>query len=300
MTFSHPMALLLLAIPALLLWAIPSRTAGLVLPFDHHAHPTRRALFFVLSACECAPALLLATALIILAGPHTMQQPKNARQLTNIQFCLDVSGSMTMEDRYPKARTAIEDFLALREGDAFGLTLFGSRQIRWVPLTKDLDAVRNALPFANPARQPPHMSGTMIGAALRFCRDNMITEATAGDRMIILVSDGASSDLGDNEPTVIADELKEANIRVYHIHIASDPIPDAVVDIARATGGEAFQATDAASLRDVFTHIDRMRPAEFRSQGTVPLDFFRPFALAALAFLALHVVGLLGVRYTPW
>ena len=36
----------------------------------------------------------------------------------------------------------------------FGLTLFGSHQIRWIPLTKDLKAIRNAMPFADPERQP--------------------------------------------------------------------------------------------------------------------------------------------------
>ncbi len=300
MTFTYPMVLLFLAVPALMLWAIPNRAAGLVLPFDHQVHRSPRLLALLLGATDCAAPLMLAAAILILAGPQTMQQPKNVRSLTNIQFCLDVSGSMSIDDRYPMARKAIEEFVAAREGDAFGLTIFGSRQIRWTPLTKDLAAVTNALPFANPDRQPRHMSGTMIGAALRFCRDNMITEAEAGDRMIILVSDGASADLEGDQPTEIADELNDENIRVYHIHISKDEIPESVVDIARATGGDAFQASDAASLRAVFKHIDRMRPAEFRTLGSVPLDFFRPFALVALGFLALHVLGLLGLRYTPW
>ncbi len=300
MTFSHPMVLLLLAIPVLLLVAIPYRGWGLVLPFDHQTHRSRRWLSVLLGAFECAPAFLLAGAIVILAGPQTMQQPKNARELSNIQFCLDVSGSMTMDNRYPNAKEAIERFIDAREGDAFGLTIFGSQQIRWTPLTKDLSAVRNALPFANPERQPLHMSGTLIGAALRFCRDNMISEAEKGDRLIILVSDGASSDLDGEAGSDIADELIAAGITVYHVHVATDPIPDEVVDLAQRTGGEAFQATDATSLHRVFTHIDRMRPAKFRTMGTVPLDFFRPFALACLACLALHVVGLLGLRYTPW
>jgi hypothetical protein len=30
------------------------------------------------------------------------------------------------------------------------------------------------------------------------------------------------------------------------------------------------------------------------------MDHFRPFALVALALVGLHVIGLLGVRYTPW
>lgn len=300
MTFAHPLALLLLAIPALMLWAIPFRGWGLVLPFDHQEHPRRRWVTWLLGGLECAPALLLACAILLLAGPQALMTPKDARELTNIQFCVDVSGSMTMDDRYSMATEAIERFIDAREGDAFGLTLFGSQQIRWTPLTKDLAAIRNALPFANPERQPSHMGGTMIGAALRYCRDNMIAEAERGDRMIILVSDGASFDLQNGAETEIADELLDAGITVYHIHVANDPVPDAVAEIAQRTGGEAFQASDPTTLRTVFRHIDRMRPARFLAVGTVPVDYFAPFAIAALAFLALHLIGLLGLRYTPW
>lgn len=300
MTFSHPLLLLLLAIPVLLLWAVPLRGWGLVLPFDHQEHRRRAWLKWLLGAFDCVPPLLLAAGIVILAGPQILKQPKNARSLTNIMICLDVSGSMTAENRYENATKAIEEFVSTREGDAFGLTLFGSHQIRWVPLTKDLSAIRNALPFANPERQPIHMSGTRIGAALKYASGNMQFEAERGDRMIILVSDGASSDLGNGEEGDIADELKDAGITVYHIHIASDDIPDEVVELATRTGGEAFQATDVQTLKKVFQHIDRMKPAEFSTVGKVPMDHFRPFALAALIVLALHVIGLLGLRYTPW
>jgi len=74
-------------------------------------------------------------------------------------------------------------------------------------LDKDLAAIRNAMPFANPDHQPIHMAGTLIGAALKFCHDNMILEATEGDRLIILVSDGASSDLGAGQENEIAELL---------------------------------------------------------------------------------------------
>jgi Ca-activated chloride channel family protein len=70
--------------------------------------------------------------------------------------------------------------------------------------------------------------------------------------------------------------------------------------MTRITGGDAFAATDADSIKHVFKHIDRMKPATFKSVGTMPLDHFRPFALAALALVGVHMLGLLGARYTPW
>jgi Ca-activated chloride channel homolog len=299
-TFSQPWVLLLLAIPALLLWAVPARGAGIVVPFDHHRHRRRRWIAWLLGAFECVPALLLAAVILLLAGPQTLQQPKAARTLTNIQFCMDVSGSMGVGDRYGMAKDAIGNFVNEREGDAFGLTIFGSHQIRWTPLTKDLNAVRNALPFADPRRQPLHMGGTRIGAALRFCRENMIYESEPGDRMIILVSDGASSDLDAGAIDDIANELQDANITLFHIHVAEDAIPQEVVDIAERTGGQAFEASDRTALARVFKRIDAMKPARYIPQGTVPLDFFFPFAIAAVGLLVVHVLGLFGMRYTPW
>lgn len=300
MTFLHPWVLLLLAAPVLLVWTIIGRRAGVVLPFDHQHHSRRtRWLRWGLGGFEVVPLLLLAVAIVMLAGPQMLKQPRAERLLTNIQICMDVSGSMT-GSRYLLASKAVEDFTTAREGDAFGLTLFGSHQIRWLPLTKDLKAIRGAMPFADPQRQPSHMGGTAIAAALRFCRENIDSEAMQGDRMIVLVSDGFSSDLDGGENEKVADELKSAGITLYHIHVAEDDIPSEVVDMARMTGGEAFAATDAESIKQVFRHIDRMKPAHFKPSGTVPLDHFGPFAIAALALGAAHLLGLLGGRYTPW
>lgn len=299
MTFVHPWVLLLLAVPVLLFWTVLGRAPGMVLPFDHQPHVRRRWLSWLLGALETAPLLLLAAAIVMLAGPQKLQQPKSERLLTNIQLCMDVSGSMYGE-RYRMAAKAIEDFTRAREGDAFGLTLFGSFQIRWIPLTRDLNAIRHAMPFADPAHQPRHMGGTAIAGALRFCQANMEAEALEGDRMIILVSDGWSSDLGGGQNEELGETLRAAGITLYHIHVAETDVPSEVVDLAAATGGAAMQATDPESIKQVFRHIDRMKPARFKPAGTIPMDYFRPFALAALSLAGLHALGLLGMRYTPW
>lgn len=300
MSFTHPWVLLFLALPVLLAWVVLGRRTGVVMPFDHRSHPRRRGLAMLLGAFELAPLGLLCVVITMLAGPKLMQQPKKERLLSNIQLCLDVSGSMS-GDRYELASKAIKDFTKAREGDAFGLTFFGTSQIRWTPLTKDLEAIRNSMPFANPERQPSHMSGTLIAAALRFCKDNMVEEALEGDRLIVMVSDGQSPDLNGGENEKVAAELREAGITLYHIHVAEDEaIPTEVVDMARQTGGEAMAASDPASIKEVFRHIDKMKPAKFRDPGALPLDAFRPFVVAGLVLLGVHGLGLLGMRYTPW
>ena len=299
LTFAHPWVLLFLAVPVLLAWTVVARPPTIASPADHGAHRPRQWLARALGLFDAVPLLLLAVGIVVLAGPQTLKEPRRERSLTNIQICLDVSGSMQGRN-HELAKSAVEDFTRAREGDAFGLTLFGVQQIRWLPLTKDLDAIRNALPFADPTSQPSHMGGTMIGAALRFCMRNMLAEAAEGDRMIILVSDGMSGDLSGGEAGSLGEELKAAGITVYHIHIDESDVPADVRDLVEETGGEAFAGTDTASLSAVFKHIDRMKPARFAPAGTVPLDEFGPFALALLGLAALHAFGLLFARYTPW
>jgi Ca-activated chloride channel family protein len=301
MTFVHPWVLLLLVVPVLLgLWLAQRRAWGLALPFDHESHRRRPVLRVLLTAFEVLPALQLAIALVILARPQVLRVPQQQRVLTNIQICLDVSGSMSVSDRYQAARLAIERFTRAREGDAFGLTIFGSEQVRWMPLTKDLQAIRNTLPFANPAYQPSHMGGTSIGAAIRFCAKNMVAETATGDRILIVVSDGVSFDLQGSQPDEITEELRRDGITLYYVHVGTDRSTAALTDVAEQSGGAAFVAADRAAVERVFRHIDRMEPARFEPSAAIPMDHFPPFAVAGLSVLALWVLGLFGMRYTPW
>ena len=74
---------------------------------------------------------LLAIAILLLAGPQRPSASADARVLTNLEFCLDVSGSMMAPfgdgKRADKALEAIIEFTSYRKGDAFGLTAFGTR-----------------------------------------------------------------------------------------------------------------------------------------------------------------------------
>jgi len=284
-----------------MVWAWQRQGFGLAMPFDHKPHRRHRVLSAVIPLFDMAPAIILASAVIVLAGPQVLRRPQDERVLSNVQLCVDVSGSMNSDGRYKMASDAILAFLDERSEDAFGLTFFGTYPIRWVPLTRDLDAIRNALPFADPSHQPAHMGGTNIGKALLFCEANMTVEAEGGDRMIILVSDGRSGDL--NEPAQImdvVDALDQSDITLYHVHVGTQSAPTNVQDLARGSGGESFVATDRKSLAKVFTHIDALEPDRFTRGGTVPMDWFKPFALIGLIAIAVHFVGLFWMRYTPW
>jgi Ca-activated chloride channel family protein len=245
---------------------------------------------------------LLALAILLLAGPQRFAQSADARVLTNIEFCLDVSCSMMAPfgdgKRSDKAHEAIVEFTSFRKGDAFGLTAFGTEVLHWVPITKDLSALRSSAPFLRPEKMPTYMGGTRIGHALREVR-KILAGRPEGDRMIILISDGQSFDLSGVAEKIGA-ELVADNITMFYIHVAEGAPQDETFTIASATGGQAFAAGDPAALREVFQKIDQMKPARLKPSAPEPADFFWPFAFAGCGLLGLHTIGLLGLRFTPW
>jgi len=304
MSFSHPWILLLLVAPVLLcIWEATRRGPLIALPFDHGDQRKGKWLRLLLLPGNWLPALLLAVAILILSGPSRPEKPKQIRELTNIEFCLDVSGSMESQfgegSRYDAAMEAIKDFTGRRRGDAFGLTIFGNEVLRWVPLTKDLSAIQNATPFLRPEDLPGHFGGTEIGKALRYCHQKLM-EPGEGDRLLILLSDGYSADLHGTTARDIGAELAGDNVVLYSIHIGDGSPPNELYQLTGPTGGEVFAVGNPEALQTVFQHIDSMRPARLKLKATRSVNAFGPFALAGLLILGLYGLAQFGWRYTPW
>jgi Ca-activated chloride channel family protein len=300
------------ALPILMAaWELTRRGVRVRLPFDEYSHaelhPRRRRVLagFVLAG-NLLPAIVLAAAVLLVAGPRKAVDGGRDKGLTNINICLDISGSMLSpfgagegRTRYDAAMDAVSDFTSHRKGDAFGLTLFGSEVLHWVPLTKDTDAIRRATPFVRPNLMPRQFGGTLIGYALTRCRA-LLSRSEQGDRMIILVTDGYSGDIVGMRGEELAQELREDRIVVYSICVTDGAAPEALYTISGITGGEVFSAGDPAALDAVFKRIDSMQSAKLRPPGQAYEDFFAPVAWTGLAAGVLHVLALLGLRFTPW
>lgn len=304
MSFARPLLLLLLILPVLLVWwEWRRRGRPLVLPFDHSQARPRRWLERIVKCHNLVAPLLLAVVIGMLAGPQRTTTPKDERVLTNIEFVLDVSGSMMAPfgdgTRADKAFEAIVDFTSFRKGDAFGLTIFGTEYVHWVPLTKDLTAVRLAAPFLRPEKMPPHMGGTRIGHALQGVQKKM-RDLAEGDRMVVLISDGQSFDLGGGAAQKIGEELRENGITVFYIHAAEGQPQEETFTLSSLTGGEAFAAGDPSALREVFRRIDEMKPTKLKPAAPDLADWFWPFAVTGLGLVSLQVVGAFRFRFTPW
>ena len=296
--------LLLLVVPiGLLVFQHRFKAQPVAIPRDNHPHQRRRLLTWALDFAGSLPALLLALAIILLAGPRKFEQPRTAQEMTNIQFCIDVSGSMTAPfgdgDRYDAAMAAVNGFIDYRKGDAFGLTIFGNNYLHWVPLTSDVSAFRCAPPFLRPQNLPHWFGGTEIGKAVRACEKILISREE-GDRMILLITDGQSSDLFQGKDVEIANSLKENGIILYGVHVAEGGAPPEVSVMASITGGQYFSAGDPAGLEAVFKQIDVMKQAPIKRLTPDPVDNFGPYVLAGFFVAGLHLLTLFGLRYNPW
>ena len=302
--FTYPYVLLALVIPAaLLIWTWRREGRRVVLPFDHGRAERGCIWQAFLTVAESLPALLLGLAIILLAGPQKLGEPKAKRVLTNIEMCVDVSGSMTAPfgegTRYDASLKAVEEFCTFRKGDAFGLTFFGNNVLHWCPLTQDISAIRCSPPFMRPENLPPWFGGTEIGKALRACKQ-ILVQRQEGDRMILLITDGQSFDLFGGAAETIAKELRDSGIVVFAVIVGLDSIQDEIMTITGATGGEAFLAGDPDALKIVFKRIDQMKQTRLEKSMAETLDDFFPWCVAGLSLLGVCTLTLFGLRYTPW
>jgi Ca-activated chloride channel family protein len=319
MIFQHPR---LLALPVILaFWEWVRRGQPIALPFDHGRQGRGLVLQFLVLAANCLPAALLAVAILFLAHPLTYTPPEVERKLNNVQFVLDTSGSMAENHgsqtegrhrRFDSAMDAIEQFITYRKGDAFGLTIFSRDYIHWLPLTLDTQSIPLSKRFIepnNPKLDPPSMGrhglpdelwgNTFIGKALHGAAE-LLAQRPTGDRMIILMTDGESSDINPPLDAAIIDHLRAEHITVFSILLTNESIQPPLINITRSTGGEVFNAITPEALTEVFKSIDEMKKVVVLEKRPQVIDFYDPFLMPALSVLAASVLALFGLRFTPW
>lgn len=321
MIFQHPQLLSLLALPVVLaFWEWIRRGQPIALPFDHGRQGRGLILRFLVLAANCLPAALLDIAILFLAHPMTYTPPEVERKLNNVQFLLDTSGSMAepygpqtagRNRRFDSAMAAIEKFINYRQGDAFGLTIFSRNFIHWVPLTLDTQAIALSKPFIqpdNPRLDPPGSRHglpdalwgiTYIGKGLLGATD-LLAQRPTGDRMIIMMTDGESSDILPPRDAEIIGRLQAEKITLFAILLSDETIQPQLAAIARATGGEAFSALSGDALATVFKRIDEMKKVVVLEKRPQVVDYYDPFFIPALSLLAVSVLVLFGLRFTPW
>ena len=251
-------------------------------------------------------AAAFALLVVALARPQDVEQ--NVRTNTegiDIMLAIDVSGSMLARDFKPDRITVAKEvagsFIADRYGDRIGLVAFAGEAFTQSPLTTDQSTLQTLLARI---RSGLIEDGTAIGNGLATAI-NRLRESDAKSKVIILLTDGVNN-RGEIAPVMAAEIAKEQGIRVYTIGVGSrGTAPTPAIDmfgnmtfvqakveidektlqeIADATGGRYFRATDNEKLRAIYDEINRLEKS--KADFTTYTEEYLRWVLAALALLA--------------
>ena len=236
----------------------------------------------------------------------------------------DLSTSMLAADFRPKdritvAKEVLKNFIESRQNDRIGLVVFAGEAYTQCPLTLDYKVLEELL---EQVRTGVIVDGTAIGNALATAV-NRLRESDAKSRVVILITDG-DNNAGNISPLQAAEIAKQLGIKVYTILIGKggrvpyptgtdlfgrttyEPVeidvnPELLQQIAKATGGAYYPATDKESLESgLHAVLDSLEKSKiYEAGGSTRYDewyarFFVPAALLGLLGLALRTSRLQG------
>jgi len=255
---------------------------------------------------------LLALGAIIIAMARPQTEDISTRTKTtkgiDIVIAIDVSSSMLARDLKPNRLSALKDvaadFIKKRPNDRIGLVVYAAESYTKTPVTTDKSIVLNALSEITYGQLE---DGTAIGMGLATSV-NRLKESTAKSKIIILLTDGVNNS-GFIEPQTAADLAIEYGIKTYTIGLGTNgnaltPIQynsdgsyrygmrqveideELLKDIAQATGGRFFRATDNESLEEIYDEINKLEKTEIEEFKYYRYEEkFRPWVLLAGALL---------------
>ncbi len=233
----------------------------------------------------------------------------------DLMLAVDTSHSMNALDfasegrqvtRMAVVKGVMARFVEQRAGDRLGLIVFGSQAFVLSPLTLDRGAVRALLDdLATGIAGDGTAIGDAIGVGVKRLRHR-----PEGSRVLVLITDGDNT--GGALPPLEAARLAAAEgVRIYAIGVGSKQSPVPIVEggrlvqrddlgfeeetlreIAAATGGNYFPATDTQALERISARINELAKSEAETRTVlIPQPLYRwPLGLALLALLGLGVL----------
>ena len=322
-TFENPQFFwLFLLFPLLILWQWLRRKKEMPsvlfssLQVVQPLHTWRTTLRPILYVLRC---LALAALIVALARPRSSSEITKTKTTEGIDIILsiDMSSSMLAKDLKPNRIEALKrvasHFIEQRASDRIGIVVYSGESYTKVPATTDKSVVLQAL---KDIKQGEIEDGTAIGMGLGTAI-NRLKDSKTKSKVIILMTDGVNN-TGVIDPLSAAELAKEYGIRVYTIGIGTNgkalsPVaynPDGslqydmvpveiderlLTQIAEATGGHYFRATDNQKLAQIYTEIDKLEKSKIEELKYYQhKENFRLWALLALVLLAAEF----GLRHT--
>ena len=254
---------------------------------------------------------------LILARPQTHNSWNNMSvEGIDIMMAMDVSGSMLAEDLRPNrieaAKQVAAEFIAGRPSDNIGLTIFAGEAFTQCPMTTDHASLLNLLHGVRTdlATRGLIEDGTAIGMGLANAVSRL-KNSKAKSKVVILLTDG-SNNRGDISPMTAAEIAKSLGIRVYTIGVGTNkvapyPMPVAggvqyvnipveidsktLGDIAAATDGDFYRATNNKELQNIYKEIDKLEKSKLSVKTySKRYEAYQPFAIAAVLLLLLEIL----------
>ncbi|MBP3775986.1 MAG: VWA domain-containing protein [Prevotella sp.] len=255
--------------------------------------------------------------ILILARPQTHNSWNNKSvEGIDIMMAMDVSGSMLAEDLKPNrieaAKQVAAEFIAGRPNDNIGLTIFAGEAFTQCPMTTDHASLLNLLQGVRTdiATRGLIEDGTAIGMGLANAVSRL-KDSKAKSKVVILLTDG-SNNRGDLSPMTAAEIAKSMGIRVYTVGVGTNkvaPYPMVVAgsvqyvnipveidsktlgDIAAATDGDFYRATNNKELQNIYKEIDKLEKSKLSVKTySKKYEAYQPFAIAAVLLLLLEIL----------
>lgn len=310
---AHPWALALLAlIPLWLVWLRRKRRGEAIVFSRAGALKATRGAAVLAALPEGLRALGFAALVIALAGPRTgAEVVREQAEGIAIVVALDVSSSMLAEDFQPRnrlgaAKQTVSRFVQGRKHDRIGLVAFAGEALTVVPATVDYAILSAALDNLQVGQLE---DGTAIGLGLATAT-NRLRRAAGESKVVVLMSDGVNN-RGNIDPRAAARAAAAFGVRVFTIGVGSRTmarIPVArtpsglrygympvsideglLTEVARATGGRYFRATDTQALRRIWDEIDRLTRTRVEVRRSVRFtERYLPFLLLGAALILLE------------
>ena len=269
-----------------------------------------RPLLFVLRL------LALAFLITAMARPRTVDVSTKTKTTKGIDIvmAIDVSASMLARDLRPNRLEALKDvaseFIQGRPNDRIGIVLYAGESYTKTPITSDKSIVLGALNdvmFSEVLE-----NGTAIGMGLATSV-NRLKDSKALSKVIILLTDGVNNS-GTIDPKLASELAVEYGIKTYTIGIGSNgmalsPIgiksngqfqygnqkveidEDLLRQIATATGGQYFRATNNQKLEAIYEEINKLEKTEVEEFKFYNYkELFRSLVLAALGLIVVEVL----------
>ena len=250
--------------------------------------------------------------IVALARPQIIEHKSHTdAEGIDIMLAMDISGSMLARDFEPDRMTAAKEvaaaFINDRIGDRIGIAAFAGEAFTQSPLTTDKNSLITMLARL---RSGIIDDGTAIGNGLATAV-NRLRESDAKSKVIILLTDGVNNS-GEVSPQMATEIAKQYGIRVYTIGVGKEgmakypvmtpwgvQLQDVKVeidepllkDIAHATGGKYFRATDNTTLAEIYNEINQMEKAR-TTVDSFPIykELFGTYALLALLLILAELV----------